>query len=974
MKIPLQAARAALLGLVATGASPTAPGYNQLLPPAHVIFPQPMSPAQSLAAIKVPDGLTVELVASEPATMDPVDLAFGPDGRIWVVEMADYPLGLDGHGKPGGRIRVLESTRGDGHYDKSTLFASGLQMPNTVIPWRKGALVVSVPDILYLEDTKGDGHADKTVKLFTGLTEGNPQHRSNGLKWGLDGWLYMANGNSGGKLRSEITGQELDIGTRDYRINPDDGRIELQTGESQYGRSRDAWGNWFGSQNTHPIWHYALDEHYLRRNPQLIPPDAIVIVPSGPELPGVHAISPTVDRFNDPEGADHWTSACSVMFYADNLLGPDYAGNAFVCEPVHNLMSRYVLHPNGVTFGGDHPPGETQSEFFASADNWSRFTAARTGPDGALYVVDMYRLVIEHPEWIPDAWQKLIGNLRAGEFQGRIYRIRPRGAPLRAVPRLDRADSRGLLEALQSPNGTVRDLAEEQLMWRADTSVAADLAGLVAHDSRPEVRVQALATLGVLDRADPAVLKQAFADPNPWVRREAVRLADRFAGSDPTLLPALAHLVDDPDPFVLQQVAYSLGEWRQTEAGHALARLVRQNTDRFILAAAMSSAVPHAESLIAEIDLRQPNPTLVEMVVSSPDRSALARLLSAVAGSTPESDSADPYGPLATVLGAMAQHDLTLDTLGSAPVAAVTAVLARARSVAKDPGKPAPERRSAVEVLGYEPARAEGDGAIMVSFLSPQSPVDLQLAAVRALGHVADPALPERVLSGWPGYSPAVRTAVLDLLISRAEWALVLLDRVAADKALLAQLDGARRSSLLHHSSGRVALRAAHVLAGGVDPNRQKVIDRYLLAMGSLEGDRDRGRAVFSRVCTVCHRLDGVGTSFGPDLGSLADRSRLYLTTHILDPNRVVEPGYLLYVAVTADAKSFAGILAEESGDSVTLVGLDGSRRVLLRSQLRSLASTGLSPMPDGIEGSVTPQDLADLVAFIASPAGAPKP
>jgi putative heme-binding domain-containing protein len=191
---------------------------------------------------------------------------------------------------------------------------------------------------------------------------------------------------------------------------------------------------------------------------------------------------------------------------------------------------------------------------------------------------------------------------------------------------------------------------------------------------------------------------------------------------------------------------------------------------------------------------------------------------------------------------------------------------------------------------------------------------------------------------------------------------------------MLAQIDGARRSSLLHHSSGRVALRAAHVLASGVDPNRQKVIDQYLLAMEPLQGTPERGHAVFGRVCSVCHRLDGTGTAFGPDLGSLADRSRLYLTTHILDPNRVVEPGYMLYVAVTADGRSVAGILAEESGESVTLVGLDGSRRVLLRSQLRSLGSTGLSPMPDGIEGSVAPQDMADLVAFIASPGGASRP
>lgn len=953
----------------ALGFAPAAFPYEKVLPPTHVILPKAMTPAESLAAIRVPEGLSVELVASEPDTMDPVDIAFGPDGRIWVVEMADYPSGMDGHGKPGGRIRVLESTRGDGHYDKSTLFASGLQLPNTVIPWRKGALVVSVPDIFYLEDTKGDGHADKVVKLFSGLAEGNPQHRSNGLKWGLDGWLYMANGNSGGKMRSELTGQKLDIGRRDYRINPDDGRIEIQSGESQYGRSRDPWGNWFGSQNTHPIWHYALDEHYLSRNPQLIPPNAVVVVPRGPEDPEVHAISPAVDRFNDPEGSDHFTSACSVMFYTDDVLGQDYTDNAFVCEPVHNLVSRYLLSPEGVTFTGDHPAGQGRTEFFASADNWSRFTAARTGPDGALYVVDMYRLVIEHPEWIPDEWQKLIGNLRAGEFQGRIYRVVPKGAPLRPMPRLDRADAHGLVDALRSPNGTVRDLAEEELLWRREASVTEDLAALATRDGRAETRIQALATLGDLGQALPAVLEQSLQDPNPWVRRYAVRLTDRFAPKDGSLLKAVIGRVDDPDPFVRQQVAYSLGEWTQAEAGHALARLVRQNKDRFILAAAMSSAVPHAATLLAEIDPLHPNPTLVEMVVSAPAHSGLARLLSLVAAATPPAGH-DRFGALAGVLETMARQGSSLDSLPDDKIGAVLSETAAARSVVRDSSAPGGERSSAVAVLGFEPARAAEDAALMASLLSTHSPSGLQLAALRSLAHVADDALPSRILPGWDGYSPAVRNGVLDLLISRPEWAYALLDRVAGDKAMLAEIDGARRSSLLHHSSGKVALYAAHVLASGVNANRQQVIDRYVSAMGGLDGESRRGKAVFTRVCAVCHRLDGVGTSFGPDLGSLADRSRPYLATHILDPNRVVEPAYVLYVAVSTAGQTLSGILTEESGDSVTLLGLDGSRKVVLRSQLRSLSSTGLSPMPDGLEGVVSPQEMADLVAFIGGSRG----
>lgn len=163
-------------------------------------------------------------------------------------------------------MRVLESTRGDGRYDKSTLFADNLNFPNSVVPWRKGALVIAAPDVLYLEDTDGDGRADRVEKRFSGFGEGNQQHRANGLQWGLDGWLDVANGDSGGKIRSWKSEQAVDFGRRDLRIRPDEGRFEPVSGHTQYGRNRDDWGNWFAGNNSNPVWHYALDDRYLARN------------------------------------------------------------------------------------------------------------------------------------------------------------------------------------------------------------------------------------------------------------------------------------------------------------------------------------------------------------------------------------------------------------------------------------------------------------------------------------------------------------------------------------------------------------------------------------------------------------------------------------------------------------------------------------------------------------------------------------
>ncbi len=525
--------------------------YKEVPPPAKVVLPKPLAPAESLAAITVPAGLEVELVAAEPQVMDPIDIAWGADGRMWVVEMADYPSGMDGKGKPGGRIRVLESTRGDGRYDKSTLFADELRAPTSVLPWRGGVLVTAIPDVLFLEDTDGDGRADRREKIFTGLGEGNEQHLTNGLQWGLDGWLHMANGNSGGKIESAKGGRVVEVGQRDFRLRPDDGAIELLAGASQFGRNRDDWGNWFGCNNSNPIWHFALEEHYLRRNPHLVPPNATVTVASVPGAARIYPRSTTFARFNDPHGFNHFTSACGVMIYRDELLGKEYAGNVFVGEPVHNLVHREVVQPAGATFKSERAPREESTEFFASTDNWSRFTAVRAGPDGALYIVDMYRLVIEHPKWIPDAWQKEIGDLRAGEHAGRIYRVRPKGVALRATPRLDNADAAALVAALESQSGTVRDLAMQQLVWRGAKQAAPALARLVGNAGRPATRVQALATLALLESLPAPIVAQALRDSHAGVRRLAVRLSEAFVATEPALLDRVLRLTDDQDAVML---------------------------------------------------------------------------------------------------------------------------------------------------------------------------------------------------------------------------------------------------------------------------------------------------------------------------------------------------------------------------------------------------------------------------------------
>src|SRR5262249_3529622 len=160
---------------------------------------------------------------------------------------------------------------GDGRYDESTVFAEGLNFVNGLIPWRKGVILSAAPDILYAEDTDGDGQADRIERLFTGFGQGNQQHRCNGFDYGLDNWLYGANGDSGGSVTPTAGPRvsPVSLSGRDFRFLPDERHFEAIAGQTQFGRHRDDWGNWFGNANPIWLWHYWLPENYLRRNPRL---------------------------------------------------------------------------------------------------------------------------------------------------------------------------------------------------------------------------------------------------------------------------------------------------------------------------------------------------------------------------------------------------------------------------------------------------------------------------------------------------------------------------------------------------------------------------------------------------------------------------------------------------------------------------------------------------------------------------------
>jgi putative membrane-bound dehydrogenase-like protein len=945
--------------------------FNDLL---KNVEPRLKSPQAALKSIHVSPGFKVELAAFEPLVKDPIAMEWGADGKLWVVEMGDYPLGVDGKGKPGGVVRFLEDTSGDGRYMKQTTFLDGLPFPTGVIPWRNGVIVAAAPEIFYAEDRDGDGKADHREVLFTGFTEGNQQHRINGFELGLDGWIYGANGDSGGTVRSIKTGKTVNIQGRDFRFRPDTGEFETESGQTQYGRHRNDWGEWFGNNNPNWGWHFTLAESDLKRNLYYASPDPKQTLEPDTRL---HPISRTLARFNDPEAANHVTSANSPTPYRDDLFGPHYATSLFVSEPVHNLVHRMVLEPEGASYRGVRGPDEASREFLASSDNWFRPTQLKTGPDGALWVADMYRAVIEHPEWIPADVQKKI-DLRAGSQEGRIYRVYPVDKKPRPIPRLDRLDTVGLVAALDSPSGWQRDTVQRLLMHKSDRTAIGPLRNLAGTTRRPQARVQAIWTLLLLNGLDEATAVSALAQPHPQVRRNAVKATEGTLKDSPRLAESVLALTADPDPRVRLQVALSLGNWSDARAGKALAEIIRREpNDPWIHAGVLSSAVPHVQTMLGELlkgPAKPPQSVIEPLFVvagSIEDQRASESMIRAIATPAGQGGSYAPW-QFAAARGLFEASRRSRRPIEKSREQSLLKLHDAARRLVEDGSATLPQRIGAVNLLGFMAASKSDDRDLLVGLLKPRVGIEVQQAAIITLGRSADPKVPELLLRGWKTYSPQIRSDVLDAVLSRKAWTGVLLSSLEDTCVPPAEIDAAHRGLLLAQRDPGLRQRAEAVFSHAAIA-RQKVIDDYRPALG-LKGDPAAGKAVFTRVCASCHRLDDVGVEVGPNLGAVKDKSPEALMIAILDPNRAFESRYANFTVATADGRVLTGMIASETASAVTLRRQEGKEEVLLRSEIEELTASGQSLMAEGLEKDLSHRDLADLIAFLEGATSSHKP
>ncbi|MDE0165994.1 MAG: HEAT repeat domain-containing protein [Bryobacterales bacterium] len=988
-----------------------------LLPACAPRLPEsdPIEPQEALKTFEVAEGFRIEMVAAEPIVLDPVEIAFDENGGLYVAELVDNPDDPP-EGEPArSRIAYLEDTDGDGAMDRRTVFAENVLTAEGVQPWKGGVIVTAAPDILYLKDTDGDRKADIRQVLYTGFAMENPEGRVSNPRFGLDNWIYILNHGYPGEIRSPDHADRPPVQVRgwDFRFHTERGEAGPASGDGQFGMSFDDWGNRYVSHNTTHIRQAVIPARYLMRNPFLTLTGADQDISDHGRPARIYPISQPqqwrIDRTTARQKryqetrpgrierlAGYFTASCGATVFTGDAFPADFANNVIVSDGNGNLVHRDVISPGVSTMKASRWPQE--EDFVRSTDSWFRPVNFANGPDGNLYVVDYYRQYLEHPDFIPDAVQeRLRMDFYRGYTRGRIYRIVPEEPRTvrKEKPNLGSASTEALVALLDHSNGWHRRTAHRLLFERQDEAAAPLLREMAVRAGTPQGRIHALWVLEGLSALDASLVEAALEAPHPGVRRNAVQLAEYFL---PELTPSLIALVDDDSPQVRLQLALTLGEVSSdARVVRVMARLAARHAGDQWFRMALASAPPQTAMPLLTTLVRQERDFLAS---PSDDAAALLSELSRVVGARREMAEISRWlGALtetralrhpiwrAASLKALAaglklegrtgrrsraiekaivamlddsEGDVRSAALDVAQYFELPALIDKALTEAANDDLPQDVRASAVRALrGASFAAAR---PVLVAILTSPSPQEVQTAAALTVASFDDEGVAETLLGGWRGYGPTVRIAVIEALLARPSQVLALLDAIESGQVELGSLDAVTRIKLAQYPDVDVRRRSAEVLESAMSDRAQVLADyRDVL---DLENDPQRGEPVFERECAKCHLPSGERGRLGPNLSGVNNRDAETLLSHILDPSAAIRARYANYVLVTNNGYVHDGLLAGETAGTVTLRG-EREDVTVLRRNIAELRASTVSLMPEGLEETMTRQELADVIAYL---------
>ena len=578
-----------------------------------------LTPAEAMKTFSMPPGYRLELVASEPLVQDPIVMDWDPAGRLWVVEMPGFVPNLNApepFTEPVGKVVVLEDTNNDGTMDKRTVFADGLVLARALKVLDRGVLVGEPPNAWLMRDTNGDLRMDtkEVVTDLYGRRDARVEQNANDFEWGLDNWMHTANS--------------------DMYLRFKNGKFEVQKTlmRGEWGVTHDDAGRIYRNTNESSVHVDFVPTPYFMRNPNLLRTrgsyEALrdeenlvnVVWPARPNPGTNRAYQLGIDR---PDGTLHrFTSVCAPRIYRGDRLPAELNGNMFVAEPAANLVSRIVLNDDGSTLRARK--AYDSGGFLVSTDERFRPVYLSNAPDGTLYIVDMYRGVIQQRADITEYLRDYIVTTKLEQPTGfgRIYRV-VHDTTKRDSKRMSNAASAELIEALSHPNGWWRDTAQRVLVERGDKAVVPALVSLASTSADWRVRLHALWTLDGLDALEAALVTAALEHQSREVRASAVRLAERWLGeTNHPLQAAVLKRLDDTDWSVRQQLAASLGTLPQGAREAAIVALLERRADDPITLDAALSGLRGTEGAALERLLRSAAP-------QTPQRDAAVTMLAA---------------------------------------------------------------------------------------------------------------------------------------------------------------------------------------------------------------------------------------------------------------------------------------------------------------------------------------------------------
>ncbi len=959
----------------------------------------------------VPDGFHVELVASEPAIMNPVAMAFDDRGRIYVTESFEYPRREPGPGRD--RIKILEDKDGDGVCETVNIFAEGLNIPSGIAVGHGGVWVANAPDILFLEDTDGDDVADKKTVVVTGFGRDDTHELPNALTWGPDGYLYGLNGvfNPSTVVQN---GKTWNFTCAMFRINPRTHEFDIfcEGTSNPWGIAFDHEGSAFISACViDHLWHLTESGYYRRQG--------------GPYPPHTFFAESIVQH-------KHQMAAYCGIEFLDTDAYPAKFNNKLYMGNIHGgCINSDSIERVGATYRGSPEP-----DFMTANDVWFMPVAQKVGPDGCLYVLDWY----DRYHCYQDANADPAGVDRG---HGRLYRIvhKDKG---RAEPRFENFDAMTnsqLAQALHDPNIFNRQRAQLKLQERAiakDTETKEQIQTMVLDGklpmktrmhalwslvgggeikekfasklisaSEPELRAWGVRTIGEQGSFPPSFdpLESLAADPDPRVRIEvaiaAPKLLPRLApsldkGTAPSvfekLIKVLAH--SDSDPITSRVVWQNMVPLLADGESIVVEALKEERANRELIGLAPRFAGFLASKTNANLedeDSRRRLQTLLEVAgaIVKQDRNSarlvLNTLLEKLRNQEIQSDKALPI--IQTWLsehssipayrtpglnrwqewngwqnGVFQLHMMLGDE----------ACIATAKKILTDnQAKPELRLQIILAASATQPDIVADALHGTVKQLAERQTIDPKLRdVILDLGmRRIDGAIADSIATELPKMDSTVQATIAERLCQRTETAIPLLEKVASG-VIRKELISPNRIRLLagidHEGLKKLVANIWGTVNAESSKEREEAVQRAFQFLSKEgKGDAARGWAAFDRTCGQCHVMHGRGHEVGPNITANGRGAFDQLLVSVFNPSLVIGDAYKSVTLRTVDDEIITGLLVERTDKRTVLKLQGGKERIVLEEEIDEFKNDSKSLMPEGLENQLSPQEMADLFALL---------